>query len=219
MSEQKRKLTFKERIENFFYYYKWPVIFGILVVLVLSMYLPALVDNEKDSVGDLTVLSVFAHPLTAEEYDIDQRINDVIKDIDGDEEKSVLSKLFFITEKRSGDNDIISEAQLDEQLKVARGDLLVFDAPNLAYYLKKDIFAPLEDYVDLSAIPDEDIIKKDGVAVAVKLTKSKVLSDMRFIIDEVYAGVLFLPDDADDLTLNSRKNTTFAINKLLEKSE
>ena len=219
MSEQNKKLTFKERIENFFYYYKWRVIIVILVLLVISMYVPAIVDNEKDAVGDLTVLSVLAHPLTSEEYDIDQRLKDVIEDVNGNGEKSVVLKQFFITEKRTSDSDIISTAQLDENLRVGRGDLLIFDKPNLSYYLKKDMFSPLEDYVDLSGIPDEDIIKKDGVAVAVKLTSSQVLKDMRFIIDEVYAGVLFIPDDADDVILNSRKNTTSAIKKLLEKSE
>lgn len=219
MSEQNKKLTFKERVENFFYYYKWPVIFVILVALVISMYIPAIVNNEKDAVGDLTVLSVLAHPLTSEEYNIDQRLKDSIEDIDGDGEKSVVLKQFFITEKRTGDADVISTAQLDEQLRVGRGDLLILDEPNLEYYLKKDMFSPLEDYVDLSDIPDEDIIKKDGVAVAVKLTSSQILKDMRFIIDEVYAGVLFIPDDAGEITLNSRNNTTPAIKKLLEKSE
>ena len=183
------------------------------------MYIPAIVNDEKDAVGDLTVLSVLAHPLTSEEYNIDQRLKDSIEDIDGDGEKSVVLKQFFITEKRTTDNDVISMAQLDENLKVGRGDLLILDEPNLEYYLKKDMFSPLEDYVDLSAVPDEDIIKKDGVPVLVKLTSSQILKDMRFIIDEVYAGVLFIPDNADDLTLNSRKNTTPAINKLLEKSE
>ncbi len=219
MSEQNKKPTFKERIENFFYYYKWRVIIAILVLLVISMYIPAIVDDEKDAVGDLTVLSVLAHPLTSEEYDIDKRLKDVIEDVDGDGEKSVVLKQFFVTEKRTSDSDVISMAQLDENLKVGRGDLVIFDEPNLEHYLKKDMFSPLKDYVDLSGIPDEDIIKKDGVAVAVKLTSSQILKDMRFIIDEVYAGVLFIPDNADDVTLNSRKNTTPAISKLLEKSE
>lgn len=219
MSEQNKKQTFKERIENFFYYYKWRVVITILVLLVISMYIPAIVDDSKDAVGDLTVLSVLAHPLTSEEYDIDKRLKDTIEDVDGDDEKSVVLKQFYITEKRKNDSDLISTAQLDENIKVGRGDLLIFDEPNLAYYLKKDIFSPLADYVDLSGIPEEEIIKKDGVPVAVKLTSSQVLKDMRFIIDEVYAGVLFIPDNADDVTLNSRKNTTLAISKLLEKSE
>lgn len=219
MSEQNKKPTFKQRIENFFYYYKWRVVIVILVLLVISMYIPAIVNDEKDAVGDLTVLSVLAHPLTSEEYDIDKRLKESIKDVDGDSEKSVVLKQFYITEKRTNDSDIISGAQLDENLKVGRGDLLIFDEPNLSYYLKKDIFSPLEDYVDLSGIPEEEIIRKDGVAVAVKLTNSQILKDMRFIVDEVYAGVLFVPDNTDNTTLNSRKNTTSAINKLLEKSE
>ena len=219
MGEQNKKPTFKERVENFFYYYKWRVVIAILVLLVISMYIPAIVNDEKDAVGDLTVLSVLAHPLTAEEYDIDQRLKDSIEDVDDNGEKSVVLKQFYITEKRTNDSDIISGAQLDENLKVGRGDLLIFDEPNLSYYLKKDIFSPLEDYVDLSGIPEEEIIRKDGVAVAVKLTNSQILKDMRFIVDEVYAGVLFVPDNTDNATLNSRKNTTSAINKLLEKSE
>lgn len=219
MSEQNKKPTFKQRVENFFYYYKWRVIIAIIVLLVFSMYIPAIVDDSKDSVGDLTVLSVLAHPLTAEEYDLDQRLKETIKDVNGDGEKSVVLKQFFITEKRTDDSDMVSTAQLDENLRVGRGDLVIFDEPNLEYYLKKDMFSPLEDYVDLSGIPEEDIVKKDGVPVLVKLTNSQILKDMRFIIDEVYAGVLFVPDDAEELTLNSRKNTTAAIKKLLEKSE
>ena len=58
---------------------------------------------------------------------------------------------------------------------------------------------------------------KDGVAVAVKLTESKILRDMKFIVDEVYAGVMFIPDGADDVTLKTRENTKIAIEKLLEK--
>ena len=216
MSEQNRKYTLKERIENFFYYYKWPVIFGVLVVLVISMYIPAIFDKTREDVGDLTVLSILAHPLTGEEYDLDKRLTDSIEDTDGDGEKNVLMRQYYITENRTSDSDIAAMAQLDEQLRVGRGDLLIFDEPCLSYYIKRDMFSPLEDYLDLSSIPEENIMRRDGVAVAVKLENSKMLSDMHFIIDEIYAGVLFVPDNAEDVTLKSRNNTTAAIEKLLE---
>ena len=219
MSEQKTKYTFKQRIENFFYYYKWPFIFGILAVLVLSMYLPSMFDKSHEEVGDLTIVSAFAHVLTGEDFDIDKRLADTVKDTDNDGDAEILLRQFYITEKRESDSDRLSIAQLEEQFKAGRGDLLIFDAPNLAYYLKKDVFEPLENYVDLSNIPEEDIVRYNDVAIAVKLTKSKILMDMHFIIDEIYAGVLFIPDDADEVTINSRNNTAAAINKLLEKGE
>ncbi len=218
MSKEKTKYTFWQRVENFFYYYKWRVIVVILVVLAVYFLWQLFPDTTKTT-GDLTVVSALAHPLTAEDYDLDRRLNDVIADVDNDGEKTVAFHPYYITEKRTSDADVMSQSQLESHFSEARGDLLIFDAPNLAYYLKKDLFAPLEDYVDLSDISEEDIVRQNGVAVCVKLTNSKMLSDMRFIIDEVYAGVLFIPDDADDITLKSRENTKAAIAKLLEKSE
>ena len=218
MNEEKTKYTFWQRVDNFFYYYKWRVIVTILVVLAVYFLWQLFPDTTKTT-GDLTVVSAFAHPLTAEDYDLDRRLKDCVNDIDNDGEKSIAFYPYYITEKRTSDSDVMSQGQLESHFKEARGDLLIFDAPNLAYYLKKDLFAPLEDFVDLSGIPEQDIIRQNGVAVCVKLTASKVLSDMRFIIDEVYAGVLFIPDDADEVTLKSRENTKAAIVKLLKKSE
>ncbi len=218
MEKTKKNLSFLQKIENFWYYYKWWVVLGILVIAAIAVYAQLVNENKKPADGDLTVISVFSHPLTAESYDIDQRLTDVITDANGNGETKVVLNPYYITEKRASDEDRLSESQFENDLSHCRGDILLFDEPNRDYYIKKDIFEPIENYVDLSEIPAEDIVYRDGVAVAVKLTESKILSDMKFIIDEVYASVMFIPDNPDESLLKSRENTKAALKKLLEKS-
>lgn len=217
MSETKRKMTFLQRLDNFWYYYKWWVIIGIVVLFGIWCFTFILQNQVKDTTGDLTVLSVYAHPLTSEEYDPDRRLRDFIPDTNGDGEQKVVFKPYFITEEGTSQIDMVTKGEFELNLQECFGDMMLFDKPSLDNYIKKDIFAPIGDYVNLSEIPESDIVYRGDVAVAVKLSGSKILSDMHFIIDEVYACVMFVPDDASDATLATRENTKIAIDKLLEK--
>ena len=217
MSEAKKKMTFLQKVDNFWYYYKWWVIAGIFVLFGIWCFAQLLESQTNDKTGDLTLLSVYAHPLTSEEYDLDRRLYEFIPDVNGDGQQKVVFKPYFITEKGTSASDNVTSSEFEMNLQNAYGDVMLFDVPSLNNYLKKDIFAPIGDYVDLSTIPEEDIVYRGDVAVAVKLSGSKILSDMHFIIDEVYASVMFVPDNADEATLATRENAKTAIKKLLEK--
>lgn len=214
MSEAKKKMTFLQKVDNFWYYYKWWVIAGVFVLFGLWCLSQLLQSQGKDTSGDVAVLSVYAHPLTSEEYDLDRRICEFIPDTNGDGEQKVVFQPYFITEKGTTQSDTVTKSEFEMNLQDAFGDVMLFDRPNLDIYLKKDIFAPIGDYVDLSKIPEEDIIYRGDVPVAVKLSESKILSDMHFIIDEVYASVMFVPDGEDKPT---RENAKIVIEKMLEK--
>lgn len=219
MSETKRKLGFWESIENFWYYYKWWVVLGVLLALGIWLGVWYASTTVDDTSGDLTVVSLFAHPLTSEEYDIDRRLAGVVADANGDGESKVVLKPYYITEKKTSESDQVSKEQFEAGLQKCYGDLLILDEPSLDSYLPKDIFEPIGNYVDLSQIPEEDIVYRGDVPVAVKLTNSKVLSDMRFIIDEVYVSVMFIPDNASEKTLACRENAKDAIAELLVQKE
>lgn len=217
MNETRKKMTFLQKLDNFWYYYKWWIVAGLFVLFGLWCFSQLLQSQESDKTGDLTVLSLYAHPLTSEEYDLDRRICESISDVNGDGEQRVVFNPYFITEKGTTQSDQVTKSEFEMNFQECFGDLMLFDVPSLNNYLKKDIFAPIGDYVDLSKIPEEDIVYRDDVAVAVKLTESKILADMHFIIDEVYASVMFVPDDASESILATRENTKIAIEKLLEK--
>lgn len=219
MGEAKRKMTFLQWVENFWYYHKWKVIAGVLLVIALWAGITFYIDTLKKSeeTGDITVVSVFSGAYTHKKMNLEERLADSIKDVDGDGEISVNYTAHYIG-TRDTDEDKVAQAQFEQGLSKCYGDIMLFDETRLDDYIKKDIFEPIENYVDLSNIPQEDIVKRNDVAVAVRLTNSKLLRDMDFAID-VYVSVVFIPDDADEKLLASRENAKGAIAKLLEQSE
>ena len=211
MSEDKRKLTIKEHIENFWYYHKWKVALVIVAIIAVVAFRGYINANTDTTAYDFKIYSVFARPLVAGEYKIEDHIKDFVPDIDNSGDVKISSKTFYITEDAKGDNDKISQTQFENTLLQADGDVILFDKANLNRFIGKDIFSPISDYIDLSEIPEERIIYRGDVPVAVQLDGSKVLSDMGFIIDEVYVSVMFTQDNS---VKEYAKNT---VNKLIEK--
>lgn len=219
MSEEKRKMTFLQWLENFWYYHKWKVIAGVLLIIALWAGITLYIDTLKKSenTGDITVVSVFSGAYTNKKMNLEERLVDSVKDIDGDGEILVNYTAHYIGIKNT-DEDKVAKAQFEQGLSKCYGDIMLFDETRLNDYIKKDIFEPIENYVDLSNIPEEDIVKRNDVAVAVRLTNSQILRDMDFAID-VYVSVVFIPDDADEKLLASRENAKSAIAKLMGKSQ
>lgn len=207
----KRKLTIKEHIENFWYYHKWKVLCVVVIglgIFAFGKYMDSTVDH---TAYDFKIYSVFARPLVAGEYKIQDHIKEFVPDIDNSGDVKISARTFYITEDGKGDNDRIMQTQFENTLLQADGDVILFDKSNLDKFIPKDMFAPISDYIDLSKISDEHIVYRDDVPVAVQLDGSKILNDMSFIIDEVYVSVMFTPDNS------VKEYAKEAINKLIEK--
>lgn len=216
MSE-KKKMTFTEALDNFWYYHKWKVAGVVALVMAVISMIGFLNANTDKRVYDYTAISVFARPMTTGDYTLDEQLDGIIYDIDQNGDIAIKMANYYITETATGSNDQLSKGQFEANLSNARGDIILFDKVNLDRYLPKDFFADISDYVDLSDIPQEDIIYRKDIPVAVRLSGSKALKDMQFIIDDIYASVMFTPDSADEKTLASRKLSEQVIAKLIAK--
>ena len=209
----KRKLTIKEHIENFWYYHKWKVVCVIVIAIGVFAFGKYMESSKDNTIYDFKIYSVFARPLVAGEYKIEEQIKDFVEDRDNSGDVKISAKTFYITEEGKGDNDKIMQTQFENTLLHADGDVVLFDRANLDKFIAKDMFAPISDYIDLSAIPEEHIIYRGDIPVAVQLDGSKILSDMGFIIDEVYVSVMFTPDNSP------REYAKETVNKLIEKNQ
>lgn len=213
---KKEKGVFAKSIENFWYYNKWYCAGGIIVFFAVLIGLTMMEDTKKPS--DVEVLSVFARPLTMQNYTFQDSLSDVIEDTDGDGEKTIFMNSLYISEGGKSDNDSISIGKFSSAISHAQGDLILMDKTNIDRYSKKDFFAPLEEYLDLSAFSEEDLYYRDGVAVAVRLSDSQILTDMQFIIDNVYVGIMFVPDEADNTLSRRRESAAEMIKQLTVKA-
>ncbi len=213
MSE-KKKMTAFEAIDNFWYYHKWKVagvMFVLLVIFVVAGYINANTDNRA---YDFNMVSVFARPMTSGDYTIEKQIEDVISDVDNNGEVAIKTSNYYITERADGETDKIYLSQFEQSLNSAEGDVILFDRANLDRFLPKDFFADISDYADLSQVSQEDIVYRQDVPVAVRLSDSKALKDMQFVIDDIYVSVMFTPDNAEQSVLASRGLAKGVIEKL-----
>ncbi|MBQ3119217.1 MAG: hypothetical protein IJC10_05615 [Clostridia bacterium] len=215
MSEKKYSLW--DKIDNFWYYHKWKVAGVIFLIVAIIAVIGFNRANTDKRVYDFTAISVFARPMTTGDYTLDKQLEGVITDIDQNGDTALKMSNYYITEKANGSNDQMSMGQFESDLANARGDIILFDKANLERYLARDIFSDISDYTDLSQFPAEDIIYRNDIPVAVRLSDSKALSDMNFIIDDIYVSVMFTPDYADEKTLASRELAKDVIEKLIIK--
>ncbi len=204
MAEKKEKGFLRSSLENFWYYYKWPFLGGIVVFFVVIIAMMNFTDVEEPS--DAQVLAVFARPLTTQEFEFQTRLEGVIEDADGNGTKHISTNALYITEGGKSDEDSLAISKFENNIAYARADLVLMDGTNLERFKPKDFLAPLEDYVDVSQFDETNLVYRDGKAVAVKLTDSKLLLDMQFFIDDVYAGIMFVPEEAAQGLDIHRKN-------------
>ena len=211
MAEKKEKGFLLSSLENFWYYYKWPFLGGIVIFFVVIIAMINFLEVEEPS--DASILAVFARPLTMQEFSFQTGLEDVIEDADGNGTKQISTNALYITEEGDSDEDSLATSRFENTIAYAQADLVLLDGTNLARFQPKDFLEPLEHYVDVSQFAEEDLVYRDGKAVAVRLTDSKVLKDMQFFIDDVYAGIMFVPEESEQTLERYRKN---AANMLLE---
>lgn len=214
-AEKKQKSFLRASVENFWYYYKWPFLGGIVLFFAVLVAMTAMTDVSEPT--DADVVAVFARPLTTQEFEFQSRLEGVVSDIDDNGKVTIGTEGFYISEQGKSDNDSLAQSKFETEIAYARGDLVLMDGINMKRFEPKDLWAPLADYVDISQVPAEDLYFRNGVAVGVRLSDSKVLLDMQFFIDDVYAGILFVPEDAEDAAVMRRENAAKMIAKLLER--
>ncbi len=214
-NQQKEKSFLMASLENFWYYYKWPFIGGIVLFFAVLAFLTATADVSEPT--DADVAAVFARPLTTQEFEFQSRLGDVISDTDGDGETRVGTTSYYISEQGTSDNDVIAKSKFEAAIAYGEGDLVLMDGANMKRYSPKDLWAPLADFVDISQFAEEDLYYRDGVAVAVRLSDSAVLLDMQFIIDDVYAGIMYVPEVSQELYEARRENAAKMLLELVKK--
>ena len=107
-------------------------------------------------------------------------------------------------------------------IELAAGEvsMFIFDKMNIDRYITQDAYSPLSDFIDIT--PYEDIegklIKRDGVAYGISLKGSQKLSELGFLVDDLYAVFRFVPRDAqkDEAKLAEYKNAAAILQELLK---
>lgn len=194
-SENQQNSSLKSKIENFWYYYKVPAIIILIVILIVGFLIS---ENRGQVVSDLNISLVSAEALTESTINFNEALPGVIRDINGDGEANITISRLFIGEDLKEKNAETYLQTLESQLAGKGATLFIFDKINYDRMAKKDAFCPLDTFFDVSQYSDRVLYRNDE-PIAFHLTGSKVLADMGFTSDDLYALLLFQrPEDESD---------------------
>ncbi len=186
-AQNKEKQSFLIKLENFWYYYKVPVILGIIFLAGLLILLPS--PSER-VVSDLKMTLVSEGILNEDSINFNEALPGLIQDINDDGESNITISRIFLSKDLTEENAEAYHRSLEAQLSNRGATLFIFDAVNYERMVKKDAFCPLDELLDTSLYSDR-VLYRDEVPIAMSLKGSKVLADMNFLNDDLYAMVLF----------------------------
>ncbi|MBE7048502.1 MAG: hypothetical protein E7393_03925 [Ruminococcaceae bacterium] len=214
--ETDRVNTWRDTIENFWYYHKVAVIVIIIGILIVGVLVT---QHSSRLVTDLNISLVTAEDLLEESINFNEALPGLIKDSNKDGEANITISYMLIgqdIEKEENANQLNS---LEQQLMNNGATLFIVDSLNYDRLIKKDAFCPLDTFFDVALYQDQILYRNDE-AIAFSLKGSKVLREMKFINDDLYALLLFQrPGEENDPVRNIEyQNAVAVLSALLEQS-
>ena len=208
-------MSFLKKVENIWYYYKWPII--IISVIIIALYMLISTFSQGSEPSDVEIVSVYSAYVSEKEIDFQKKFEKSISDADKNGGVVIDLVTSYITADGKSDDDAIEIAKFEGTMSTARSDLILMDEYNFRRFETKDYYEDLRKFLDISKFNDEDVLYRNDIPVAVRLRESKILKEAEYETDNIYAGIMFVPDDADETLLARRQNAVEILKKLAEK--
>ena len=206
--------SFMKKIENFWYYHKTAVISGAVLLALVAIIISL---NSDKAVSDLNISLTTAGVLTEDDINFNKAMPDLIQDINGDGEKNITISRQFITEDETNEQVKAYRQTLEGQLSFKGATLFIVDSLTRDILLKKDAFCYLDEFFNVDAYGDRVLYRND-MPVAFSLKGSRVLKEMKFAYDDLYAFILFKrpEDETDPVSIKEYENAVTVLSVLME---
>lgn len=215
-NRKQEKQSFFSKLENFWYYYKTPVILAAAFIFILSV---VICQNLQSVKTDLNIALVSVDVLNEGNINFEEKLAAQMIDSDQNGEKHITLTRIFLNPKSTDENTESTRLHLESLLADKGAVLFIFDKENFEYIMTKDAFCPLDALMDTAAYGDK-VYKRNEVPVALHLAGSTLLKDMGFTNDDLYATVLFKRDeDAQNQVLAAQYENGITVLKELMQAQ
>ncbi len=169
----------KDWWRNYWYYYKWPTVVGIIVVLALILLISQLPFFQPRADFAFMYAGNIKGMGSTDGYELERRFSTVVSDIDGDGKYHVTSDVIYIEESEAGSVESPMGIVLDST--VAAGEHTVFFSSE--YMLRR--FDAENNMYDLTAlaekynIPEEKLRRTEsGKVFAISIADNKIFENL-----------------------------------------
>ena len=198
----------KEWWSNFWYYYKWHTIIGIIVVISLIIMLA---DVFGKPTPDFAFMYAGNHAGmgSVEGYALEDRWKPYTSDVDGNGEFNVKSTVIYIPTEEAASVESAMGVVLDSEL-IAGESTVFFASEYLLGRFPSDEMEDLSAYIEKFGI-DESLVKRNesGVAYAVSMSQNPIFTQMEGVDpSEMYMLVRPIREayDTSEYKVNLHKN-------------
>ncbi len=143
-------------------------------------------------------------------------VSEVVDDINGDGKENVFfQRIKFSDTSTSADMDYASQSKLDAELQSGDTFIYLVSKDQANTWLNRntgdvDIFAPADEWADISDVPSDRFLSRNGRAYAVKVTDSAVIKNSNIVHPDLYIMMRPLYDVYAD---NEKKSAQFEQSK------
>ena len=179
-------MTFKEKLSNYWYYYKWHTVIGALALVFLLI---TLVECAQKKTPDLSVAYAGYEYITTDEFQND--ISEIVGDVNGDGIEYVFVDNITIPKEIKTEQDLAMNQKLI---------LLFVDGETRMFILERDF---MDAYVDAfenldGILPDdtlENALEYEGKKIAVSTLNCPKLEKYGLSKDNLYMGILTINEN------------------------
>lgn len=153
----KEPRTFRRNVENFWYYHKWHLLAGILIICIMAVGIHSCV-TKKDV--DLYVLYVVSGSYSTQTNEaLAQKLENYVDDINGDGEKNVqiITVAFSETLSRSDQSQSSELSRFVGQVASGPAILYLFDDANYDAFDE----ASVDILADISSLGESEYLERD----------------------------------------------------------
>ena len=180
--------NFKQKWENYWYYYKVPTILVIIFVLAAVLFFTS---NEDMSARDGKIRIVTSGVLSTKEINFDEYVQGKIEDLDKDGIVSLNITEHWVTGDGSNNSDAATFQQVLSSFSTGDTGLYIFDKANLERFMIYDAFEPLQNVLDETVLNEHETFMRDEKIYAISLKGLGLAEKYEFNTDELYAAVIF----------------------------
>lgn len=169
--------------ENVWYYYKWYIVGGIFLIILLIMFLAECVFNVQPDFT-VTYIGGLENMGQVQAYQLEDRFATVTKDINNDGQKATKVNIIYL-DKDSGSEEMAAMYNMAD-IEMAGGDAVVFLFSELFLDRYADYgFIDLSEYVQEFGI-DESLLRYDesGNVYAIEMRDNPIFTELESIETE-----------------------------------
>lgn len=176
-------MSFKKKTENFWYYYKWHTIIGILALVLIAYAVKTSVGSKENDLFMVYVSDKGVNAASSDMLEKDFKDSDILKDVNGDGER-VFYLDNMVVSMDGANNDMALMQKLQVYMMAGEQSLMLVHK-----YIPEDYDGAFEDISSFASEDDVTYTGAEGKITAISVEGNSYLESLGFNTDNLYIAL------------------------------